>query len=104
MLGKIEGKMRSGQQSMRWLDGNHLKLDGHEFKQTLGDSEGQGSLACCSSSGCRADMTKRLNNKAIPEIMFKESMNLQWGISCNPHPLLIFISHLFVQQCTMLKG
>ena len=26
---------------MRWLDG-------HEFEQTLGDSEGQGSLECCS--------------------------------------------------------
>ena len=50
------------------------------------------------------DTTKRLNNKAIPEIMFKESMDLQWRITCNPHPLLTFISHLFVQQCTMLKG
>ena len=33
-------------------------LSGHEFEQTLGDSEGQGSLACCSSWGCRElDMT-----------------------------------------------
>ena len=24
------------------------KLKGHESEQTLGDSEGQGSLACCS--------------------------------------------------------
>ena len=24
------------------------RLNGHEFKQTPGDSEGQGSLACCS--------------------------------------------------------
>ena len=24
------------------------RLDGHEFEQTLGDSEGQGGLACCS--------------------------------------------------------
>ena len=23
------------------------RLNGHEFEQTLGDSEGQGSLACC---------------------------------------------------------
>ena len=27
----------------------HHWLNGHEFEQTLGDSEGQGSLACCSS-------------------------------------------------------
>ena len=28
-------------------------LNGHEFEQTLGDSEGQGSLVCCSPWGCR---------------------------------------------------
>ena len=28
----------------------HHRLDGHEFEYTLEDSEGQGSLACCSSS------------------------------------------------------
>ena len=30
------------------LVGWHHWLNGHEFEQTLGDSEGQGSLACCS--------------------------------------------------------
>ena len=25
----------------------HHRLNGHEFKQTLGDSDGQGGLACC---------------------------------------------------------
>ena len=33
--------------------GWHHWLDGHEFEQTPGDSEGQGSLACCSPWGCR---------------------------------------------------
>ena len=28
--------------------GWHHRLNGHEFEQTLGDSEGQGSLVCCS--------------------------------------------------------
>jgi len=28
-----------------------VKINGHEFEQTLGDSEGQGSLACCSPWG-----------------------------------------------------
>ena len=33
-------------------------LNGHEFEQTPGDSEGQGSLACCSPWGCKeSDMT-----------------------------------------------
>ena len=29
--------------------GWHHRLNGHEFEQTPGDSERQGSLACCSS-------------------------------------------------------
>ena len=31
--------------------GWHHQLDGHEFEQTLGDSEGQGSLVSCSPWG-----------------------------------------------------
>ena len=31
--------------------GWHHQLDRHEFEQALGDSEGQGSLVCCSSQG-----------------------------------------------------
>ena len=31
--------------------GWHHQLNGHEFKQTLGDSEGQGNLVCCSPRG-----------------------------------------------------
>ena len=38
--------------------GWHHRLNGHEFEQTLGDSEGQGILACYSSWGCKElDMT-----------------------------------------------
>ena len=43
--------------------GWHHQLNGHEFEQTLGDSEGQGSLVCCSPWGCKvSDMTERLKN------------------------------------------
>ena len=31
--------------------GWHHRLNGHESKQTLGDSEGQGSLVCYSPQG-----------------------------------------------------
>ena len=31
--------------------GWHHQLNGHEFEQTLGDREGQGSLACWSPRG-----------------------------------------------------
>ena len=38
--------------------GWHHQLNGHEFEQTPGDSEGQGYLACCSPWSCKKlDMT-----------------------------------------------
>ena len=39
--------------------GRHHRLNGHEFEQTLGGSEGQGNLVCGSSWGHRySDMTE----------------------------------------------
>ena len=39
---------------VRW----HHQLSGHEFEETLGDSEGQGSLVCCNTWGLKeSDMT-----------------------------------------------
>ena len=32
--------------------GWHNQLNGHQFEQTPGDGEGQGSLVCCSPRGC----------------------------------------------------
>ena len=44
------------------LVGWHNWLNEHEFEQTLGDSEGQGSLVCCSPWGHReSDSAERLN-------------------------------------------
>ena len=38
--------------------GWYHQLHGHEFEQTLGDSEGQGSLTCCSPRDHKeSDMT-----------------------------------------------
>ena len=55
--------------------GWHHQLNGHEFEQTPGDSEGQGSLACCAPWGCKVpDTTKRLNN--CPEGCPYVSINL----------------------------
>ena len=43
--------------------GWHHRLSGHEFKQTLGDSEEQGSLACCCPWGHKeSDMTQQVNS------------------------------------------
>ena len=46
--------------------GWHQQLNGHEFEQTQGDGEEQGSLVCCSPRGCNeSDMTERLNNNTL---------------------------------------
>ena len=47
--------------------GQHHQLNGFEFEQTLGDSEGQGSLMCYSLWGFKeSDTTYRLNiNKVL---------------------------------------
>ena len=46
--------------------GWHHRFDGHEFEQTPGDSEGQGSLRCCNPWGHKeSDRTERLNNNKI---------------------------------------
>ena len=45
--------------------GWHHRLNGHEFEQALGNSEGQGKLACCGSWGHKeSDMTERLSNNS----------------------------------------
>ena len=49
MLGKIEGKKKRAWQRVRSLNGITDSMD--EFEQTLGNREGQGSLACCQSMG-----------------------------------------------------
>ena len=42
--------------------GWHHCLSRHEFEQTLGNGEGQGSLVCCGSWGHKeSDMTEWLN-------------------------------------------
>ena len=43
--GEQEEKGKTEDEMVVW----HHGLNGHEFEQTLGDGEGQGSLVCCSS-------------------------------------------------------
>ena len=51
LIGKDWGKRRRGQQRMRWLDSIPNSM------ATLGDSEGQGSLACSSPCGHKESET-----------------------------------------------
>ena len=61
MLDKTEGKRRRARQDE--MVGWYHQLNGHEFEQTLGNGEEQGSLVCCSPWDCKElDVTEQLNN------------------------------------------
>ena len=66
------GKER-GQEENRMTEdemaGWHHRLNAHEFEQALGVGGGQGSLACCSSCGCKeSDMTGRLSKNNLVHV------------------------------------
>ena len=62
MLGKIEGRRRRGQQSMRRLDGITHSMD-VSLSKLWEMVKGQGGLVCCSPWGRKeSDMTEPLNN------------------------------------------
>ena len=50
--------------------GWHHQFNGHELGRTLGNREGQGSLACCSPQGCKElDTAWQLNNHSSSRVM-----------------------------------
>ena len=84
MLGKIEGRRRTGQQKMRW------STNGHEFEQTPRDSEGQGKLVCCSPWAHKeSDTTEWLNNNNNNNPCFTYCL---WICHCPNSSLCIHLS------------
>ena len=65
--------------------GWHHQPNGHEFEQTLGDSEEQGNLVrSCSwvtKSSKESDMTERLNNNNNSQVEFKVKMSPFLGLN-----------------------
>ena len=62
MWGKTEGSLEKGMTEDKMVEWHH-QFDGHEFDKTVGDTKGQGSLACCSPWGHReSGTTEWLNN------------------------------------------
>ena len=69
--------------------GWHHQLNGHEFDQAPGDSEGQKSLECCSPwGGKESDMIEQLNNnKYVPgtilganDLIKATRVQVLWGL------------------------
>ena len=66
--------------------GWHHWLNAHEFEQAPGDSEGQGSLVCCSPWGHReSDTTERLSGNSNMTVSEKES----WAHSRSASQMLL---------------
>ena len=60
--------------------GWYHQFNGHEFEQTMGDSERQGSLKCCSPWGPKElDRTEPLNNN----IEMEEESQESWRHKCS---------------------
>ena len=62
--------------------GWHHQFNGHDLEQAPGDSEGQGSLACCSPWGCKELEQQQLKNKISGRIVqvfiFFGGTNCDW--------------------------
>ena len=71
LIGKDSGAGKDWRQEEKGMTedemvGWHHQLNVHEFDQTPGDGEGQGSLACCSPWDHKeSDMTEQLNNTSV---------------------------------------
>ena len=64
--GKDWGQEEKGSKDKDKVIGWHHQLHGHEFEQTAGDSEEQGSLACCRLWGHKdLNMTYQPNSKNL---------------------------------------
>ena len=68
LIGKDPDARKDGRQEEKGMTedemvGQYHRLDGDEFEQALGDSEGQGSLSCYSPWGHKeSDVPERLNH------------------------------------------
>ena len=77
MLGKIEDRRRRGRQRV------YHQLHGHEFEQTLGDSEGQGSLVHCLLWGCK-EADRRRQWHPTPVLLPGKSLGWRSLVGCSP--------------------
>ena len=83
--------------------GWHHQLNGHEFEQTPGDSEGQGSLVCCSPWGCKEpDTTEWLNknNNARLRSCGREEQSRWTGCSARAVRAGLLRGWIWDESCT----
>ena len=82
------------------MAGWHHLLNRPEFKQALGDGEGQGALVCCSPWG-RKDTTERLNNSKhfiyfVTQIVLALTFASSFNLFCSFEIVWLFQSNLLL--------
>ena len=63
--------------------GWHHGLSGHEFEQVPGDTEGQGSLACCSPWGHKESDDLVTEQQAMCQAMYQIYKHVSYTSSIN---------------------
>ena len=79
------------------------RLNGHELEQTPGDTEGHGSLACCSPwGGTELDVTGRLNGNLLLHADHSVGRLYLWSsvplLSKLPTPKALLMQHFQRQE------
>ena len=81
-IGKVWGQEEKGAAEGEMVGWHHW-LNGHESEQTLGDSEGQGSLACYSPCGCKElHMTEWTTIRGIENVAFQLKTGALEALDC----------------------
>ena len=82
------------------IHSHSFRLNGHEYEQSPGESEGQGSLECYSLQGLReSDMTQQLNNNNIHGIL-----NLWHNKVFQAHLIYIFLTWIQKLQFFLVEN
>ena len=88
--------------------GWHHPLNGHDFEQTLGDSEGQGGLACCSPRGGKeSDTTEQLSKNRTAAVGQQQLSSPALGLGIAPPSfcvlwMLVTSRLLAAVSCTLM--
>ena len=100
--GKDWGQEEKGMTEDEMLGWHHW-LDGHEFEQIPGDSEGQESLVCCSPWGCKElDMPYNWTTTLLRQM--QKLMEKDWRLLREVGPGDEAISSMFTNCCLKKLG
>ena len=99
---RVEEKGKTEDEIVGW----YHQLNGHEFEQTPGDGEGQGSLECCSPWGRKElDTTERLKSKVCSVMgLFTPTHTHPYQIMYSSRARIYFLLSTHIAQGLTFSG